>query len=86
MSKAGPIISIDSGDAANQFDKILDAVEKQGQLVQIHRAGKPVAMLTPAAPPRGSSPLKVHPELKATFIAPDAFAPLDDADWPEECR
>ena len=83
MTKSGSTIFIEADEIA-EFASLLRAVEEGGQSVQILREGRPIAALQPAR--QLINPLEIHPHLKATYIADDAFAPLTDDEWPEECR
>lgn len=84
MTRSGSNILVDVDEVAAELPSLLKAVEEQGQSVQICRDGKPIAALQPVRLPK--DPLQVHPHLKATYIAPDAFAPLTEDEWPEELR
>lgn len=85
MTDRGEYIAIEVAEVTRDLPTLLDAVERGGRIIHILRNGETVAELRPPAsvPP---DPLARHPEIADVVIAPDAFAPADEQDWPSECR
>lgn len=77
---------IDADQPGAKLAPLVDAVEGGDTRVRIMRHGKPVAELRGLAVAERPTPLAVHHELKALYIAEDAFAPATDDEWPEENR
>jgi prevent-host-death family protein len=78
--------TVNMHEAKTRLSQLVEAVEKNGDLVIICRGGKPVAELRPVRRIRKNR-LTPDPALKVTF-APgfDPVEPASEADWPEECR
>lgn len=72
------MISVNTHEAKTRLSKLLEAVEKKGELVRICRNGKPVAELR--AIRKLSNPFKQDPKLKVEILE-DPTLPLDPEDW-----
>lgn len=78
------MIYADIDDVLRHFSELLKAVEEQGERIQIHRDGKPIAELVPVRPTR--APLQPHSELSQVLFHQSPALPLTEEEWPEECR
>jgi hypothetical protein len=76
------VILLEESDSA--IAKLIEMAAKSGRALTIVRNGDAVAMVH--AIHGVADPLQVHPDLRATRIADDAFAPADEDEWPLESR
>jgi len=85
MTDRGDYIAVEMSEAARELPMLLEAVERDGRKLRIFRNGTAIADVSPTRS-IPTDPLAQHPEIANVTIAPDAFAPADEQDWPSECR
>jgi prevent-host-death family protein len=82
------MITVNMHEAKTRLSQLVKAVEEQGEIIILQRAGKPVARILPAES-AGASRRDLTPDPRfAVQLAPgyDPTEPLDENEWPEECR
>lgn len=84
MTKPGSVVTVEASEVGPRLAELLGAVEREGVTVRVQRSGVTVAVLQ--RPTAAGDPLATHPAVRALHVAEDAFAPVDEQDWPADCR
>jgi prevent-host-death family protein len=82
------MITANMHEAKSRLSEFVKAVEERGEVVILHRNGKPVAEIRAIVPrPVNRRLIKPDPSLRVK-LAPgyDPAEPLSDEEWPEDCR
>lgn len=78
------MITVNMHEAKTRLSQLVKAVEEQGEIIILQRAGKPVARILPAEP-CFLDHFRQDPRLRVTFRQ-NPVLPVPDEAWPEEYR
>jgi len=78
------MMTVNTHEAKTRLSELLQKIEKKNETVVICRNGHPVAEVRSWT--GGRHPSRRNPKLSAVRIAPGAFGPLSEAEWPSEHR
>lgn len=78
------MMTVNTHEAKTRLSELLQRIENKNEVVVICRNGHPVAEVRRWV--AGRNPVRRNAKLSAVRIAPDAFGPLSEKEWPSELR